>query len=191
MPNYHHANETIQDFLSLVDLYWPRLGAALLGGAFIGVENQIYGKAAGLRTCLLVALGCCVITVVSIETAYQYGGEPGRITAQLVTGIGFLGGGVIMQQKGHIRGITTAASILVVSGIGMVAGSGYIVSATAIGALGFAILLLLRPVDYTIDKNRIVRRLREMDRTESLAWRRAGLKLEPSESDKSASQDLP
>src|SRR5438132_6222326 len=121
MPAIHQPNETVQDFFTISELYWPRIVAALIGGGLIGAENQIYGKAAGLRTSLLVAVACCVITSISIETAFLFGGEPSRITAQIITGIGFLGGGVILQQKGKITGITTAASIFVAAAIGIVA----------------------------------------------------------------------
>jgi putative Mg2+ transporter-C (MgtC) family protein len=173
MPVTHHTNENFQDFLTLAEIYWPRVAAAVLGGGLIGAENQIYGKSAGLRTSLLVTLACCVITIISIETAYVFGGEPGRITAQIVTGIGFLGGGVILQQRGRVTGITTAASIFVAAGVGIVAGSGFIFSAVAIGILAFVILLALRPVDYFINHYPPFLRLREIDRAASLRRRRS------------------
>jgi len=173
MPNFHHSNESIQDFLALAEIYWPRVAAAILGGGLIGAENQIYGKTAGLRTSLLVTVACCVLTMISIETAYVFGGEPGRITAQIVTGIGFLCGGVILQQRGKIHGITTAASIFVAAGIGIVAGSGFIFSAVAIGILAFIILLLLRPLDYFINHYPPFLRLREIGREEGLARKRS------------------
>ena len=173
MPVSHHSNESFQDFLTLAELYWPRIGAAILGGGLIGAENQIYGKAAGLRTSLLVTLGFCVITMVSIETSYAFGGEPGRITAQILTGIGFIGGGVILQQRGKVHGITTAASIFVNAGIGIVAGSGFIFSAVAIAILAFIILLMLRPVDYFIGRYPPFLRLREIDRRYSIGKKRS------------------
>ena len=173
MPAPHHANESFQDFLDLSTLYWPRIAAAVLGGGLIGAENQVYGKSAGLRTSLLVTLACCVLTIISIETAYVFGGEPGRITAQIVTGIGFLGGGVILQQRGRVTGITTAASIFVAAGVGIVAGSGFIFSAVAIGILAFLILIALRPVDYFINHYPPFLRLREIDREANLARKRS------------------
>lgn len=173
MPPIHQPNETYEDFLALAQLFWPRLAAAIIGGGLIGAENQIYGKAAGLRTSLLVTLACCVITIISIETAIVYGGEPGRISAQIVTGIGFLGGGVILQQRGRVTGLTTAASIFVSAGIGIVAGSGFVFSAVAIAVLAFIILLMLRPVDYFIDRNPLFLRMRKIDRTESWPRRRS------------------
>ena len=173
MPVGRYSNETVQDFLALVQVHGPRIVAALVGGGLIGAENQIYGKAAGLRTSLLVAAACCVITTISIETSYLYGGEASRITAQIVTGIGFLGGGVILQQRGKVTGITTAASIFVAAAIGIVAGSGFIFSALAISGIAFLILLALRPVDYFIDRYQPFLRLRERDRTARYAKKRS------------------
>ena len=160
----HYTNETLQDFQLLAEIYWPRVAAAVIGGGLIGAENQIYGKSAGLRTSLLVTLACAVITIVSIETGYLYGGEPSRITAQIIAGIGFIGGGVILRNRGRIHGITTAASIFVSAGIGIMAGSGFIVSAVAIAILSFVILMVLRPVDYFINRYPLFLRLRAIDR---------------------------
>ncbi|MDP4200886.1 MAG: MgtC/SapB family protein [Bacteroidota bacterium] len=164
MPANYHSNESFDGFIAMAHAYGPRILSAVLGGGLIGAENQVYGKAAGLRTSLLVTLAGCVITIVSIETSVLFGGEPGRITAQILTGIGFIGGGVILQQRGKIHGITTAASIFVSAGIGIVAGSGFIFSAVAIALIAFVILLLLRPVDYFIDRYPPFLRLREIDR---------------------------
>jgi putative Mg2+ transporter-C (MgtC) family protein len=173
MPVPQNYTESIDDFLRVAEFFWPRIAAAIFGGGLIGAENQIYGKAAGLRTSMLVTIGCCVLTIASIETARIYGGEPGRITAQVVTGIGFLGAGVIMQTRGRVQGITTAASIFVSAGIGIVAGSGFIWSSVAISAIAFVILIGLRPVDYFIDRNRLFLKLREIDRLNSRGRRRS------------------
>lgn len=173
MPVPHVPNETLDDFLSFAQLYWPRILASVIGGGLIGAENQIYGKSAGLRTSLLVTLACCVITIASIETARLFGGEPSRITAQIVTGIGFLGGGVILRQRGRVIGITTAASIFVSAGIGIIAGTGFIFSAVAVGLIALVILLGLRPVDYFIDRNPVFLKLREIDRQNSRGRRRS------------------
>jgi putative Mg2+ transporter-C (MgtC) family protein len=169
----HTFNESFDDFLRVAELFWPRIAASVFGGGLIGAENQIYGKAAGLRTSMLVTIACCVLTITSIETARIYGGEPGRITAQIVTGIGFLGAGVIMQTRGRVQGITTAASIFVSAGIGIVAGSGFIWSSMAISIIAFVVLLGLRPVDYFIDRNPLFLRLREIDRQNSRGRRRS------------------
>ena len=110
-----------------------RLAAAgLLAGA-IGLERELDEKSAGLRTHILVSLGAAVFTLVS---AYGFRdfltsgqaivrADPSRIAAQIVTGIGFLGAGVIFRQGASVRGLTTAASLWVAAAIGMAAGAGY------------------------------------------------------------------
>ena len=174
MPPIHHINETLGDFLVLLTVIGPRLTASMIGGTLIGLENQIYGKPAGLRTCLLVAISCTLLTFISIETAAIYGGEAPRITAQIVSGIGFLGGGVILRNKSKISGITTAASIWATAGIGICAGTGFTFTAVAIGILSFLVLLVLRPVDRYIDNFPYFNHLRQKDRAHKLARHRRG-----------------
>ncbi|MBD3161045.1 MAG: hypothetical protein GF346_02640 [Candidatus Eisenbacteria bacterium] len=119
-----------------------RLGVALVLSFPIGWERETGQKPAGLRTHLLVGLGCCLFVLVSKVVALeaQSDADPGRIAAQVVTGVGFLGGGAILRAGGAVRGLTTAASIWLVAAIGMAAGSGYFVGAGACAAIGFGIL---------------------------------------------------
>jgi putative Mg2+ transporter-C (MgtC) family protein len=106
--------------------------AALLGGA-IGLERELDEKAAGLRTHMLVSVGSALFTLVSaygFRDFLAHGGsvvraDPARIAAQIVTGIGFLGAGVIFRQGFTVRGLTTAASLWVVAAIGMASGAGF------------------------------------------------------------------
>lgn len=103
--------------------------AAFLGG-LIGLERDIHGRAAGLRTNLLVGMGAAIFMIVSqlIASPDPSGGitaDPGRIAAQIVTGIGFLGAGTIIKEGVTIRGLTTAACLWTVAGVGMAAGGGY------------------------------------------------------------------
>jgi putative Mg2+ transporter-C (MgtC) family protein len=108
------------------------LVAAALGGA-IGLERELRDHEAGFRTHLLVALGACVFTLVSayawtdwtFSTREGIVFDPTRIAAQIVTGIGFLGAGAIIVRGISVRGLTTAATLWVVAGIGMAAGTGY------------------------------------------------------------------
>lgn len=121
--------------------------ASLLGGV-IGLERDIHGRAAGLRTHLLVSLGAAVFTILSVAISKNTGSsgfssDPGRIAAQIVTGIGFLGAGVIIKEGVNIRGLTTAACLWTVAAIGMAAGSGYFniaVLTTGIALVGLVIL---------------------------------------------------
>lgn len=100
-----------QDSLSLF--------VALILGAAIGIERELSDKAAGLRTNILICVGACLFTVINNRI---YGFRDAHITAQIVTGIGFLGAGSIMHQGEHVSGLTTAATIWVVAAIGMVVG---------------------------------------------------------------------
>lgn len=112
-----------------------RLLAAALLGAGLGLEREIHGHQAGMRTHMLVALGSAVFTVLSIygfpKVDSTGATDPSRISAQIVTGIGFLGAGAIIKYGTSIRGLTTAASLWVVASVGLAAGAGaYFLAAT-------------------------------------------------------------
>src|SRR3989338_2702135 len=112
------------------------LSAAI--AAFIGWEREKHHKPAGLRTHMLVGVAATLITLVSID-AIQ-GGDPARIAAGIVTGIGFLGAGTIFRDKDTVRGLTTAASIWAVSGLGIAVGTGYYVAAVMAAIIMFLTL---------------------------------------------------
>lgn len=120
--------------------------AAALGG-LIGIERQIGGQYAGFRTQLLVCLGSCLFTIASVHVYKVHGAytDPARIAAQIVVGIGFLGAGAILRHGNYIRGLTTAATLWMVSAIGMAVGFGEYLMA------GFATFLVL--VNLAILKN--------------------------------------
>ena len=106
-----------------------RLVVALLLGAVIGWERELQRMPAGFRTHALVSLGSAIFTIVS---AYAFAGplsDPTRIAAQVVSGVGFLGGGAILHYGGTVRGLTTAASLWAVAAVGMAAGAGLFVVA--------------------------------------------------------------
>ena len=96
-------------------------------GAIVGYERELKNKSAGLRTIILICVGSCLFTVGSFVAA-QYTGDPTRILSTIVTGIGFLGGGVIVQHEDKLIGITTAAFIWVVSAIGILCGLGLVIT---------------------------------------------------------------
>ena len=124
-----------------------RLTAGLVLGALIGFERELHRQPAGFRTHSLVALGAALFTVVS---AFGFVGEsvdPTRIAAQIVSGIGFIGAGTILQYRGHIRGLTTAASLWSVAAIGTAAGAGLYVVAVIGTALILIILSILDRVE--------------------------------------------
>jgi len=112
--------------------------ATLLGGV-IGLQRELAGKAAGLRTNLLICLGSALLTQISLQLPASLGiGDPARIAAQIVSGIGFLGAGSILQSRHAVHGLTTAATIWVVAAVGMAVGAGFERSA----ALATLIILL-------------------------------------------------
>jgi putative Mg2+ transporter-C (MgtC) family protein len=124
----------------------PRLLLAAGLGAALGLEREYRQKSAGLRTNILIALGSALFTTMSMAMG-RYGGTPDRITAQVVSGIGFLGAGAILRSGTTVHGMTTAATIWVNAAIGMAAGAGEFAMATATTALTLIVLALLPPLE--------------------------------------------
>lgn len=122
---------------------------ALLCGGIIGSERERKEKAAGLRTLILVSLGSAGFTMVGFAFAAN-NGDAGRVAAQIVTGIGFLGAGVILHPRGTISGATTAASIWLTASVGMIAGAGY-----AGAAVGMSVLVRLILAGVTVYEGRM------------------------------------
>lgn len=152
----------LSDFLMRISV------AAILGG-LIGLERDIHGRAAGLRTHLLVSMGSALFTVMSITVAShamttsdqglaRAFSDPGRIAAQIVAGIGFLGAGTIIKEGLTIRGLTTAACLWLVAAIGMAAGGGYMTYAFSSTALALAFLISMHYLErvYPKDSYRIL-----------------------------------
>ena len=110
--------------------------AALLGG-IVGLERELSHKPAGIRTNMLICLGSALFTIISYEMAGNVGGDHTRIAAQIIPGIGFIGAGVVIRERGTIIGITSAATIFVVASMGMTVGAGLYVTGI------FTMLLLL------------------------------------------------
>lgn len=118
------------------------LGLAIALGAVVGLERQWRGHDAGVRTNALVAAGAAIFMMVS-----RMFSDDGRVAAQVVTGIGFLGAGNIMRAGDHVKGLTTAATLWVVAGAGMVAGAGHPTLALLAAAGLLAVNLLLGPLE--------------------------------------------
>jgi putative Mg2+ transporter-C (MgtC) family protein len=137
----------------------------------IGLERELHRQPAGFRTHSLVAVGSALFTIVS---AYGFAGasvDPTRIAAQIVSGIGFIGAGTILQHRGNVRGLTTAASLWSVAAIGVAAGAGMVVIALVGTVLILVVLFLL-------------------DRVEAFARRRLHLPPETPPPDDGATEDL-
>ena len=123
-----------------------RLALAAGLGAAVGLEREFRRKPAGLRTNMLIALGSALFTVLSVQAA-QHGGTPDRISAQIITGIGFLGAGAIMRSGTNVHGMTTAATIWVNAAVGMAAGSGEFTIAGIATAITLVVLVVLPPIE--------------------------------------------
>lgn len=122
--------------------------SAVLGG-LIGMEREVNNRPAGLRTHVLVSLGSCLIMLISMY-GFVGGGDPARLAAQVVSGIGFLGAGTILRNGNNIKGLTTAASLWVSGGIGLAIGNGYYV-----GGLSTAIIVLFTLISLGLLEKRI------------------------------------
>src|SRR6478672_10123790 len=137
--------------LDWLDVLFRLAAAAGLGG-LIGLERELDEKAAGLRTHMLVAIGAALFTMVGaygFEDFSQRNVDPTRIAAQVVTGIGFLGAGLIFRQGFTVRGLTTAASLWLVAAVGMAAGAGFWKGAVLVTA---AALISLRPLEWAKER---------------------------------------
>ncbi len=126
--------------------------AALLGGA-VGFERETHGQAAGLRTNLLVTMGSCLMMMLSLHIPELFKNmdatsslriDPARIASYAVAGMGFLGGGAILKGRGSVRGLTTAASLWLNTGVGLSIGSGYFIPAIYATLISLVILYNLR-----------------------------------------------
>ena len=136
-----------------------KLGLAVLLGGIIGFEREVSGKPAGLRTNSLLCIGAALLMDVSIRIGIVDGrriGDPGRIAAQIVSGVGFLGAGTIMQAQGMVTGLTSAATIWVVAAIGMTVGAGFYVEGIGAGLLVTFVLAGLGSLEHWVRRARRV-----------------------------------
>lgn len=135
--------------------YFEALVISLIGGFIIGAERELTNKWAGLRTHILVCLGACVFTLLSLHgfpptlnpVAGTAVGDTGRVAAQIVTGIGFIGGGTVLRQGLTIQGLTTAATLWICAAIGMAAGCGKFALSIATAIIAIIALVLIRVVE--------------------------------------------
>lgn len=128
-----------------------RIGASILFAFLLGLEREITGKFAGLRTHILVSAGACVFTLLSIYAfkmqvmdGFSGVNDPARIAAQIITGIGFIGAGTVMRHGNNIYGITTAATLWMCAAIGMACGTGMFGVAATATIFSLIVLILVR-----------------------------------------------
>ncbi len=137
----------------MTDEYLLRILLALVVGALLGAEREYRDKAAGFRTIMLICVSSALFAIISVEVATDLGaGDPTRIAAGTVTGVGFLGAGVIMRLRGRVTGITTAASIWAAAGLGLGFGMGLILITLATSAAILVVLWALPQVEFFIDR---------------------------------------
>lgn len=151
---------TLLALLPRSDLLFHLMLAAAVGG-LIGLEREYRGKPAGLRTTILICVGATLLTDLSVSFAASAGGpaDPARLAAQIVSGIGFLGAGTILQSRGSVSGLTSAATLWVVAAIGIAIGSGHRVEAVGTALLVLVVLLPLGTIERWLDRGRPHRRL--------------------------------
>jgi len=140
-----------------------RLLAGFAAGGIIGFERASRHQVAGLRTHILIALGSTLLMILSIWIPQEYNmlknGDPGRIAAQVVSGIGFLGAGAILRLGNNVKGLTTAASLWFVAGVGLAVGAGLFFAAAIAEALGLFTLVALDLVEkklFPAERNKLL-----------------------------------
>jgi putative Mg2+ transporter-C (MgtC) family protein len=125
---------------------FTKLAVALLIGAIIGLEREMHNKSAGLRTITLITVGATLFTILSLKL-----GEGDRISANIVSGVGFLGAGAILFTEGRVKGLTTASSIWAAAAMGMAIGLGEFALAAATGLMVIAVLWIFARIDRWLD----------------------------------------
>lgn len=146
------------------------LVAAVIGGV-VGIEREIRGKPAGMRTNILMCVGSCLVMILSVEVARASGfpADPGRIAAQVVTGVGFIGAGMILRSRVSVTGLTSAATIWFVSAIGLVVGYGGYLLAVVATALMVVTLTALKRAERRIEARRQIHIVRLLVTRDNLA----------------------
>ena len=139
-----------------------RLVLAALFGALIGLEREIHGRTAGFRTHLLVSLGSALFVIVSISFYRMFGNfsgtgmvgvDPARVAAQVVVGIGFLGGGAIIKEQAAVRGLTTAACLWIAAAIGMACGLGMFLISALVTVISLSSLIVLKKLEGLLSRD--------------------------------------
>jgi putative Mg2+ transporter-C (MgtC) family protein len=148
--------------LSEIDMI-IRLGLGFLAGAIIGLERSSRHQVAGLRTHILICTGSVLLMLLSIwipqELSVDKTGDPGRIAAQVVSGIGFLGAGAIIRLGNNVKGLTTAASLWFIAAIGLAIGAGMFLAAAVAEVLSFITLVVLDRIEkkmFPSERNKLI-----------------------------------
>lgn len=143
--------------MELIDFPWTLVGRTVLAGVLgicVGIERDLNGRPTGIRTSMIIAISSCLFTLMSAIGFASYPGtpDPTRIASQIVSGVGFLGAGVLIHRGGSVLGLTTAAEIWLVAAIGMAVGVGFYALAITITFLSILALVVLAPASHWLEK---------------------------------------
>jgi putative Mg2+ transporter-C (MgtC) family protein len=145
--------------------FWLRLGTAILCGGIIGLERQLRGKAAGIRTSILICLG----TQLFVALGASFTGDrvdPTRVLGQVVSGIGFVGGGVILARDGAVIGVTSAAVIWMLAALGSMIGLGHLIASIVLTLVAVGLLIGVELLESIFHRLRAGATERELERIE-------------------------
>jgi putative Mg2+ transporter-C (MgtC) family protein len=146
-----------------------QLALAVVLGGIIGLERELKGKPAGLRTNILICMGAALYTALSVKMAGAHG-DPGSVAAQILTGVGFIGAGTILHTRGSVTGLTSAATIWVVAAVGMALGSAAYVEAIGTALLVVAVLTGLGFLESVLERQQTRSRILVHTRPETSAF---------------------
>lgn len=178
-------------------LFYPedlvRLLVAFFLGSLLGFEREFHHKFAGLRTIILICVGAALFTIFSYRLAGD--NDPTRIAAAVVTGVGFIGAGVIIHEGGEVRGLTTASTIWLAAALGVGAGGGYLLFSFVATLLVLLVLWGLPRLERRIERIRVIRTYRVTTAADATArehvqsqFRRVGLSFEKEAEEKRGDQ---
>jgi putative Mg2+ transporter-C (MgtC) family protein len=148
IPSSFHFSQIDQELLSTGTA--TRLLTACLLGGLIGLERERRHKASGLRTNMLLCLGCAFFTLLSVVLAGETNPDKGRVAANIVQGIGFLGAGIILHTRDRVVGLTSAATVFVIASIGMACGAGLYIEAVLATVIVLVALIIVGYVESRI-----------------------------------------
>nr|WP_086938077.1 MgtC/SapB family protein [Thaumasiovibrio occultus] len=162
--------------LDITPLSWEGIGTCLLCGTLLGIERQYRGKPVGIRTASLIIIGTYTFMSLGIELS-EIKGDQARVLAQIITGIGFLGAGVMMTRDGQILGVTSAASVWLLAALGVLIATGFVHAALILTGLILFILIGVDKLEASIMSLRQgVHRKVEVRRTKRYPMNKSGKK---------------
>ena len=172
--------EFTEAFRAMLPIMLLKLSVAVVCGVLLGIEREVKDKPAGLRTMVLITVGSALYMIISELLPLVAEGsdlvlrvDPGRVAAQVVTGIGFLGAGTIIQARGSVHGLTTAAVIWVAAGIGLCIGAGFPLLGLGTTLIVLLTIVILDPLRRWLSRRAEVREVRIMIPNDALLLQRA------------------